>query len=272
MNSAAFGLLTALLIGVFTITTTTSDPMQFFNLHGLVIVIGGTCSVAIIGYDFKELAKTFKHILLLFRAKPISHTQVVEQLVRLSKTSSRGQPLTTKSIHSLNLHPFIGDGIRYVENGLLVDDIEDILTQAVLERKEELSREIDIVNALSKYPPAFGMVGTVFGLIAMMHGLSDSGASSRLGTNMAVALVATLYGLITANYIFQPIADRLSDRLKKELHLRRIIIRGIILLHQKEDTILVQETLNAFLLPSQRLSEDFIVSSAASVSSPRKAA
>jgi chemotaxis protein MotA len=258
MNSATLGVMIAMVIGVFTLMTTTDNPMSFLNVHGLLIVIGGTFSVAIIGFDYKELYTTFGRILMLFRAKAIDHRDIVQQLVILSKFSERGQPLTEKSIQNVSVHPFIRDGVRYIENGFSVEEIEDILSQAVYERKEELLREIDIISAIAKYPPAFGMVGTVLGLIALMYGLSDKGASSRLGANMAVALIATLYGLISANYIFQPIGDNLSDRLKKEMHLRRIVIRGIIMLQQKNDPILVLENLNAFLLPSHRLSSESV--------------
>ena len=253
MNSSILGLIVALIIAVVTVRGTTDDATHYFNIHGLLIVLGGTFSVAIIAYKFKDLWQTMIRISSIFRREAEKTEHVVKQIIDLSRRQARGESVAPRALKGAGIHPFVMDGLRYIENGFTPEEVEDILTQAMRERREEFVRQIDLINALSKYPPAFGMIGTVLGLVALMYGLGDKGATSRIGPNMAVALVATLYGLVMANYIFQPLSDNLYDKLKRELHLRRIIIRGVMMLQRRDDTVLVHEMLNAFLLPSDRL-------------------
>ncbi len=120
------------------------------------------------------------------------------------------------------------------------------------ERTAYYEESIDQLEVLGKYPPAFGMMGTIIGLIAVLKQLGADNGIETVGPNMAVALITTLYGIFIANYIIHPISDNLHSRSQKDLKVRRIIAEGILLLNKKEDPIYVREVLLGYLLPAER--------------------
>ena len=121
------------------------------------------------------------------------------------------------------------------------------------ERIEYYDQSTEQLEVLAKYPPAFGMMGTIIGLIAVMKHMSAEQGIDHVGPSMAVALITTLYGIFIANYIIHPISDNLNSRSQKDIKVRRIIAEGILLLNKKEDPVYVREVLLGYLLPHERL-------------------
>jgi len=112
--------------------------------------------------------------------------------------------------------------------------------------------EADIFKTMSKFPPAFGLLGTTLGMIALLKSLGAEGGKNAVGPSMAIALVATLYGIGLANFIFIPIAENLTKQAKEDLVARRIVVEGIMLIADAIPAQLVEEYLRSFLLPSER--------------------
>jgi chemotaxis protein MotA len=107
-------------------------------------------------------------------------------------------------------------------------------------------------KALGKYPPAFGLLGAVLGIIAMMQGLGSADAIKKVGPALAVALVATLYGIAVANFILLPLGENLHKANKFDFVLRQMIIDGLRLIRQKKHPLVVEENLKSYLLPGER--------------------
>ena len=112
--------------------------------------------------------------------------------------------------------------------------------------------EADIFRAISKFPPAFGLMGTTLGMIALLQALGRSDAKNLIGPSMAIALVATLYGIVLSNFVFIPIAENLTQQTREDLIARRIVVEGIMLIAADKPTQFVEEKVKSFLLPSER--------------------
>ncbi|MBO9666357.1 MAG: MotA/TolQ/ExbB proton channel family protein, partial [Bdellovibrio sp.] len=106
------------------------------------------------------------------------------------------------------------------------------------------------------FPPAFGLLGATLGMISLLQTLGEPGAQDRIGPAMATALVATFYGLLTANLVLIPIAEKLSSVSQADMTLREIIKEGVLLVHEKKHPIFIREYLRSFLPPAQRIGDD----------------
>lgn len=252
MNSAVLGMALAVVAGFFVVRSTTDTYSVYYNLVGLIVVIGGSLASAAISNGFPELVRLFSNAFKAFKAQRYSSESVVKNLITISNDHHKNGGYEIPE----NSHPFIADGIYLLQNEVEEEKIGEILATAIRERENMLMMDVQSFGNLSKYPPAFGMIGTVVGLVALLFGLGEESAQSRIGPNMSVALVTTLYGLLLSNLILQPITDSLTRSVESETQQRRIIVHGIMMLRSEQDPIIIQETLNAYLKPSSRLRQD----------------
>ena len=131
----------------------------------------------------------------------------------------------------------------------MIREILEIEMAAMRARHQDGER---IFRTASRLAPAFGLVGTLIGLIAMLRGLSGPGAADSVGPGMAVAMVATFYGAMSSNLLFQPIAEKLRARSEAELLRNRMILAGLLMIQSGMHPRLIELKLNAYLPPEQR--------------------
>ena len=255
MGSAIIGLLTAVGLTAFALSSSNSDTSIYINLSGILFVVGGSFSATAITFSLPDLGSIFVSFWSALRRREMAPEKIVENLVDVSKILTENPKAYERSKNEAN-HHFTKDGLDMIENGFPVEKIENILITAVSERRNTVQNEIEVLRTMAKYPPAFGMIGTVLGLVALLHGLGVDSSTASIGANMSIALGTTLYGLLLANYIFLPMSDNLLTRLKHDLHIRRIIVEAILLIKEGEDPVIIQETLNAFVKPKNRVKRD----------------
>lgn len=250
-SSAFLGLMIACILGYFVASQTTDNFTIFYNALGLAVVVGGSLAAISISYRLSDVGRLFLSFFRIFARERLNHADAIITIVKIAE--SRGNPAGVKQIiENPNTHPFVVDGMRLVQNGIESKFVEEIMKTSIFERRSILMVDVDMMRTMSKYPPAFGMVGTVLGLVALFYGLNTEAGKAKLGINMSIALITTLYGLLISNLIFQPIADNLLSRLMSEMRLRRIILRGILMISEGHDPVIIEEVLVSFLLPSQR--------------------
>ena len=131
--------------------------------------------------------------------------------------------------------------------GYPTEKVEVILRQRIENYTNDAVTIASWVRGLSKYPPAFGLAGTVLGLIHLMNGLSDGSGPKETGMRMAIALVATLYGIVVANIFVNPVGDRLMSRAKEDYNLAEISLETILMISRKTNMITAIETLNNYV-------------------------
>jgi chemotaxis protein MotA len=253
MKSTLIGLVSALVITFVSVFFTTDNYIIYINLMSIVIVLGGTFSASIITFGIKDLVNILNIVRKVFYKDMENPKLVIEELIDVSIQLQKNPKSIRSLVESKKIHPFIADGLKLIENDFEKDQIKQILTSSLIERKNYHMHQVEILKTLAKYPPAFGMIGTVIGLVTVLQGLGMKTGVETIGPNMAVALITTLYGLFFANYGFIPMGDNLLHRLDNDTRIRKTVIKGILLIHEKEDPIFIQEMLNAHLLPGNRI-------------------
>lgn len=252
MLSAILGMVSALGITIYACISTSSNTTIYLDRLSVLIVLGGTLSAIGITFNFKQMYQILRSMVRVFTRDfylaPVIIREIVEIADKLSKNPGQVHGLIEKAGH-----PFLKDGLRLLENDFSSETIEKIMVCSITERKNAHLGHVDVLRALSKYPPAFGMVGTVIGLIALLQGISADGGVNKIGGNMAVALVTTLYGLLISNFLFLPMSENIFNKIKRDTQIRRIIMEGVLLISQKEDAMAIQEYLNSFLHPNNRM-------------------
>jgi chemotaxis protein MotA len=221
----------------------------FFNLSGLVIVVGGTLGATMISFRLKQLGIVSKVLVRSYRTPVKQVDDIVEILVDLSvKSRLRG-------LHTLEDEDEEGM-ILFLRNalGLLVDNhplpqIRDMLNTEMYffrMRREEIER---VLRTMAEISPSFGLVGSVVGLMAMLAGVGDT---STILATVPIALTSTLYGVILANFFFLPFATNIRDRTDQELLLQKIITEGVLAIGSDLHPRVLEMRLKSFLTPSER--------------------
>ncbi len=254
--AALLGLVTGVSVLYYAISTSTDSPQIFGDPHGIAIVIGGTLTVALLCFDFSRLFLALKVIAKKVFGSPMNDYFFIIKTIVETSSLYRQNPKEALQKLPKKTHPFLVDGMKYlVEYGFTEDEIDDVLTNAVEGKQKRDEEEISVWHTISRFPPAFGLLGATMGMIALLQTLGEPGSQDRIGPAMAIALVATFYGIMTANFILIPIAEKLSDISKHDLVMRNMIKEGIMLIQQKKHPLYIEEYLKSFLAPKFRAKE-----------------
>jgi chemotaxis protein MotA len=245
------GLITVI-ITVFEATNGGKGMGVFFHIQGIVLVFGGTLTTLFTVYPLKLALETFKATFGVFRKDIIPNRVVVEQVVKLAAETSGDLRAMEASLPKIE-HLFLRDAAQMLVDRLEYEHVEFILKERLKQHKSDYDRITNTVRGLAKYPPAFGMVGTLAGLVAMMKGLGSSVGAGNLGGAMAIGLTATFYGVAFANLLLLPLGDNMAYKSDLEMQNRRIIVKGILLMKEGRSAMLIQEYLNAMLKFSERI-------------------
>lgn len=224
----------------------------FINKSGLAIVLGGTIAATCISFPLKEVIRIFSVLKIVFSKEDIHPERYVLQISSLAAVARKGIAALEKELENID-HPFLRDGVQMIVDGLSAEEIRDIMETRNENRILREQAEARVFRAMARFSPAFGMLGTLIGLIGMLANMGG-GAMHRLGPSMAVALVTTFYGLLLANLVFNPMAEKMERRTEDEISLRTLIIEGILMLHDRKHPYLVEEKLNSFLPPRRWVS------------------
>lgn len=225
----------------------------FFDGASAMIVFGGSLAALLIAYPlpkFMEGLKTAKHG---FSNMVIDPTALITQINELALAARKEGLLALEEMAQNMEDPFLKKGIL-----LIVDGTDPELVRSILETELTFieSRHKDnqgFWGALADLGPAWGMVGTLLGLIAMLDSLDDP---TTIGPKMAVALITTLYGSLLANFFATPLANKLKIRSNDEILLKQVMIEGLLSIQAGENPRVIEEKLKAFLSPATRQSFD----------------
>lgn len=227
---------------------------NFFDVPSIIIVIGGTMAALIASYPLGILKEIPKHIKVLARGRQYSIPPLVDQLVELSTIARQNGLLALEEQAEEIKDPYLRHSIL-----MIVDANDPDKVRLVLERElENMMTRHDQAAGLyekgSAYAPAFGMIGTLIGLINMLKGLdlSGGGGSSTIGQDMSVALITTFYGCVLANAIFNPIAKKLRIRQDEEELYCSTVIEGILSIQAGENPQYLRERLLTSVKRSQQ--------------------
>ncbi|MDR1242564.1 MAG: MotA/TolQ/ExbB proton channel family protein [Deltaproteobacteria bacterium] len=219
----------------------------FVDLSSVCIVFLGSIATVFIMYPLHHLKGILKVLLKCFFYTPINSADIVTQIVRLSEKARRESILALEKARVP--YPFMNRGIQ-----LIADGTEQILLRNILDIDMSLMQQRhwrgqDVFKSLGTYAPAFGMIGTLIGLVQMLRQMDDP---ATIGPAMAVALLTTLYGSLMANVIFLPLAKKLEERSKEEYQSMELMREGILAIQKGEHPAVIKEKLYSFLPKASR--------------------
>lgn len=227
--------------------------LVYVDIPSVILVLGGSVTVLFFvcpTMNIKRLVPSIKR-LFFYKAPPVE--EIIEQMVAFAETARRDGILSLENSLKEVQDPFVVRGIQ-----MAVDGTDPELIEAIMESElESLMDRHEIgkgmFDAMGKYAPAMGMIGTLIGLVAMLNDLSDPAA---IGAGLAVALLTTLYGSIVANAFALPMADRLATRSSEEVVYKTIIIKGVMAIQSGDNPRVVEQKLKTFLPPHLRKMSD----------------
>lgn len=217
--------------------------------HAGLVVIGGTIFAMITSYSGTQLKGLGKTVMRAFIYPMPSPDKEIERLVSFANLARREGLLALEEKLEEVADEFEAKGLRMVVDGLPAEQIRSVLETEVNFQLERHTTGKKMVERGSEMAPAFGMLATLMGLVAMLRNMSDP---SGIGTGMALALIATFYGSFVANVICLPIASKLGERGKEETMVRMMIIEGVLAIQAGDKPQLVEEKLKSFLSPKER--------------------
>ena len=231
------------------------DPARLGNFvdgASAMIVIGCTIGVLIASVPFSTLKSLPKHFGIVLNTKKFQPMTYIDQLTELAQKARRDGLLSLEGMAAEQPDPFFKQAIMLLVDGNDAERVRTILTNDI----EQMSARHDAGAAMyekgSALAPAFGMVGTLCGLINMCKGLNMDDGSSNIGNDMGVAMITTLYGCILAHMIFGPLASHLRSQDEQECLCKMIIVEGITGIQSGENPKLLRERLLTFVSQNSR--------------------
>ncbi len=222
---------------------------MFVDVPSMLLVIGGSFAAIFVNFPIAKIlgmAKVLRKAMFFDAEDPIA---IIQKMVSYAERARKEGMLALEEDSETEPDKFLAKGLR-----LAVDGTDPQLLSRIMETDlaalESRHREGKLIfEQLGAFAPAFGMIGTLIGLVQMLANLSDP---SSIGAGMAVALLTTLYGSIIANLLALPIAGKLKTRSEEELHTREMIIEGIMSIQSGDSPRIVQEKLKSYLTPIQQ--------------------
>lgn len=219
----------------------------FFNVPGLLVVVGGTFAATLVSRPLSDVHAVLRELPALLRDEQPGTDAQTKQLLRFAEWYRLGNLRAAE--HELNqvAHPFLYAGLRMLADGCQPQDLSKSLQWRMSGLRAREQGEAQILRTMAVFAPAFGMLGTLFGLVHMLSGLGESGLG-EIGSSMAFAMITTLYGIVAANLFFKPLAIKLERRTHQRLMQMGMLMEGLLMVYEKRHPTLIRETLEAFEL------------------------
>ncbi|NLU53470.1 MAG: motility protein A [Clostridiaceae bacterium] len=223
---------------------------SYIDISSIIVTMGGGLCCTILSYPLADTIRAFKLIPLIFRAPKSSAIETIQTLVGLSQKARREGLLALESAQSEIKEDFLKKAIELVVDGIEAEIIKttmqlDIDSMAVRHQNGQA-----YFKTMASQFPAWGMIGTLMGLINLLRTMDDP---STIGPAMSLAIVTTFYGSILANYICNPIAEKLAYNSAEEIRLREMMMEGVLSIQAGENPRLMEAKLKTFLSPAQQL-------------------
>lgn len=225
----------------------------FLQLSAFFIVFGGTLGAGIISYPWDVFTNIFAIFKNAFIQKQMNPNDVINTLVGFA-TKARREGLLGLEDEIANVNDsFLKKGIQLVVDGTDIELVRNILETdlSFLETRHKLGE--GLFNTMGGFSPTLGIIGTVMGLV---HALSTIESATKTAQAIAVAFIATFYGISFANLIFLPIANKLKAKTAEEVLLREVMVEGILSISAGDNPRIVEEKLKAFLSPKEQAAKE----------------
>lgn len=244
--STLIGVVASILLLVIVLFFSAQDPGVFIDLPGLGIVLIGTAAATFIAYPLREVMRIFGLVRSIFHNQTLDTDKDLQDLVEITRIRMQGDIQAVEVALARVSNPFLRNGVQFVIDNVPEQDIMDLLQWRISRVRAKEHAEAQLFRVMAGFAPAFGMVGTLVGLVNLLF-LLGGGDITAIGRQMALALMTTFYGVLLANLVFKPIAVKLERRTEQRLILLNTLMQGVLMMSQKRSPGMMRETLNAFV-------------------------
>jgi chemotaxis protein MotA len=221
--------------------------LTFVNIPSALVVLGGTVAVTFMRFKMTDVIGSISVALKAFLFKMQNPEDIITEMVEYTRLAKKEGLIALEKESPED--PFSAKALRYLSDGYDEGLIEDMLMKDIRLTIQRHATGQQVFKSAGDAAPAFGMIGTLIGLVQMLSSMSDP---SSIGPSMAIALLTTLYGAIVANLVCIPIADKLSLNSEKEKLTKSIIVEGAIAINRGVSPMVLEESLKIFLSPKTR--------------------
>ncbi len=241
----------------------TDNPLIYLNLEATFIVLGGSIAVAFMSYHYPYVIIAFKAIGWMFKKPKSTREGLNTEILRLIKWSylvqAKGVPGLENEIKTVHANdPIVKYCLELIASAHKPEELRTMMTNAVESEFERKTIPVQVLRNMGASGPAFGMIGTLVGLIAVLQGMGTGpdGLMRIVGQGMAIALTTTLYGVFFARMIFLPAANKLLQYEEEERFRNLMVVEGLIMLAERKSPRFMQDKLNSFLEPARHFNID----------------
>jgi len=227
----------------------TPDLGMFGSVSSFAIVFGGMIASVSVAFPLQEVMKLGAAMGAVFKGSKEKLGDEVDGAVEVSETARKGVADLESKVSSID-NPFFRDGVQMVIDGMAIEELTDILSTRIDYRESRERTQADLFKNMGVMSPAWGMIGTLIGLVVMLSGFGEGGTDT-LGAGMSAALITTFYGAVFANLFFLPMSAKILTRVAFHSTQQSLYLEAVRLIHQKKHPIIVREKLNSYIPPKE---------------------
>ena len=227
----------------------TPDLGMFGSVSSFAIVFGGMIASVSVAFPLQEVLKLGAAMGAVFKGSKEKLGDEVDGAVEVSETARKGVAELESQVSNID-NPFFRDGVQMVIDGMAIEELTDILTTRIDYRESRERTQADLFKNMGVMSPAWGMIGTLIGLVVMLSGFGEGGTDT-LGAGMSAALITTFYGAVFANLFFLPMSAKILTRVAFHSTQQSLYLEAVRLIQQKKHPIIVREKLNSFIPPKE---------------------
>ena len=221
----------------------------FIDIPSLMIVLGGTIAATLVNFPMEDVIGVMKVTQKVIKEEIMPSSKYIDKIVDISKKARTNGLLAIEEDLNNVEEDFMKVTLQHVVNGTEDEDLRKIMDAelALMTQRHKIGQKM--YSAMGTYAPAFGMIGTLMGLIQMLQNLEDPAA---VGPGMALAMITTFYGALFANLFFLPMAGKLKQRSEREIQFKEMLLMGVMAIQAEESPRVIQSKLVTYLTPAER--------------------
>ena len=253
--ASILGLLLCLVMFIYGIIDNAgaSNFGRYLDLPSAIITFGGSFFAVMASFSLSDFTGGLKSFMLVFKAPSTDVRGMIQKIIDLSNVARKEGLLSLEEAAGDLEDEFMKKGILLIVDGTDPELVRGIMETELISVEDRHKSKINFWETLGAMGPAWGMIGTLIGLVNMLYEMDDP---SSIGPSMAVALITTLYGSILANWICAPVASKLKTNNSNEIMVKEIMIEGLLSIQAGENPRVIEEKLKSFLAPSDRITQE----------------
>ena len=223
---------------------------DFISIPSFGIVAGGMIASIFVAFPMPHVVALGKAIGAVLKPADDKMGPLVDTACEVGESARKGAADLEKAVETVRIY-FLKDGVQMVVDGYSLDEVTEIMETRIEYREKREKDQTDMLKSMGDLAPAWGMVGTLIGLVLMLAGFGGEGGADNLGGGMAAALITTLYGAVFANLFFLPMAQKMGNKTTMTSMSASLLVEAARLIHQKKHPLIIREKLNSFIPPAE---------------------